>query len=40
MWGMALTYKGEVGDFKLVGKVGYEENTDSNTSAVQRYCPG
>jgi predicted porin len=33
MWGMALTYKGEVGDFKLVGKVGYEENSDSGSSA-------
>jgi predicted porin len=32
MWGMGLTYKGELGDFKIVGKVGYEESTDSNTS--------
>jgi predicted porin len=28
MWDMALTYKGEVGDFKLVGKIGYGESTD------------
>jgi predicted porin len=33
MWGMALTYKGEVGGFKLVGKVGYEHNSDSTSSA-------
>jgi predicted porin len=32
MWGMALTYKGELGDFKMIGKAGYEETTDSNTS--------
>jgi hypothetical protein len=28
MWDLALTYKGDVGDFKLVGKVGYGESTD------------
>ncbi len=31
MWDMALTYKGEVGDFKLVGKVGYGESKDPST---------
>jgi len=33
MWGVALTYKGTVGDFKLVGKAGYEHNADEGTSA-------
>ena len=33
MWGLALTYKNTLGDFKLVGKVGYEKNNDENTSA-------
>lgn len=28
MWGTALTYKGDIGDFKLVAKVGYEQNLD------------
>jgi hypothetical protein len=28
LWDMALTYKGEVGDFKLLGRVGYGESTD------------
>jgi hypothetical protein len=28
IWDMALTYKGEVGDFKLVGKLGYGESND------------
>lgn len=31
VWDMALTYKGEVGDFKLVGKVGYGESNDPST---------
>ncbi len=39
MWGMALTYKGEVRDFKLVAKVGYEENTDTTTSACNTTAP-
>ena len=39
MWGVALTYKGELGDFKLVGKLGYEHNTDSNTSACNTKAP-
>jgi predicted porin len=33
MWGVALTYKGDLADFKVVGKIGYEHNTDSNTAA-------
>ncbi len=33
MAGVALTYKGEIHDFKVVGKVGYEENSDSTISA-------
>lgn len=31
MYGGALTYKGEWGDFKVVGKAGYEKSTDENT---------
>jgi len=26
--GTALTYKGDLGDFKLAAKVGYEQNLD------------
>ncbi len=33
IWDMALTYKGEVGDFKLVGKVGYGESNDPSTAS-------
>jgi predicted porin len=29
LWDVALTYKGEMHDFKLVGKVGYGESTDN-----------
>lgn len=29
MWDMALTYKGEVGDFALVAKLGYGESSDA-----------
>ncbi len=36
MWDAALTYKGEVGDFKLVGKLGYGESTDS--TSIQNRC--
>ena len=32
MWDMALTYKGEVGDFKLTAKAGYGESTDPVTN--------
>jgi predicted porin len=39
MWGIALSYKGEVGDFKLVGKIGYEENSDETTSACSSVKP-
>lgn len=28
LWDTALTYKGEVHDFKLIGKIGYGESTD------------
>jgi hypothetical protein len=31
--GVALTYKNTIGDFKLVGKAGYANNTDENTQA-------
>jgi predicted porin len=40
MWGMGLTYKGEIGQFKVIGKIGYEENTDSNTSACNTSAAG
>jgi predicted porin len=30
MWDTALSYSGEVGDFKLVGKAGYGESSDNN----------
>ncbi len=30
--GAALTYKNKVGDFSLLAKAGYEQNTDDNTS--------
>ncbi|WP_295558523.1 porin [uncultured Hyphomicrobium sp.] len=32
MWDMALTYKGEIGDFKLTAKAGYGESTDPGTN--------
>ena len=28
LWDTALTYKGEIHDFKLIGKIGYGESTD------------
>jgi hypothetical protein len=31
VWDLALTYKGEVGDFKLLGKVGYGASSDPST---------
>lgn len=33
MWGGALTYKAEAGDFKLIAKAGYEHNADETSSA-------
>lgn len=33
MWDSALTYKGEVGDFKLLAKAGYGQTTDENDNA-------
>ena len=33
LWGGALTYKNTIGDFKLVGRVGYAQNSDENTQA-------
>lgn len=33
MWDMALNYKGEVGDFKLVARAGYGESTDPISNA-------
>ncbi len=35
MWDTALTYKGDVGDFALVGKVGYGESTDPTVNSGQ-----
>lgn len=40
MWDMALTYKGEVGDFKLLGRVGYGESTDPGTNGNRCSNPG
>ncbi len=31
IWGGSLTYKGDIGDFKLVGRAGYAKNTDEGT---------
>jgi len=36
MWDTSLTYKGDVGDFALVGKVGYGESTDPGINGG--YC--
>jgi len=33
LWDAALTYKGDVGAFKLVGKVGYGESTDASATS-------
>ncbi|WP_439542918.1 porin [Hyphomicrobium sp.] len=35
MWDTSLTYKGEVGDFALVGKLGYGESTDPGVNGGQ-----
>lgn len=32
LWAVALTYANTLGDFKLLGKVGYGKNSDENTS--------
>ena len=31
LWGGNLTYKGDIGDFKVVGKIGYANNQDETT---------
>jgi predicted porin len=36
IWDAALTYKGDVGDFALIGKVGYGESTDEKSG----FCGG
>ncbi len=40
MWDMALTYKGDVGDFKLIAKVGYGESTDPASQGNRCSNPG
>src|SRR5262249_27586361 len=35
MWDMALNYRGEIGDFKLAGAIGYGESTDPVTNGSQ-----
>lgn len=39
IWDVALTYKGEVGDFKLLGRIGYGESTDSVGAACSSVTP-
>lgn len=36
IWGTALTYTNTVGDFKLLGKVGYGRNSDETISACSK----
>ncbi|MBA2127792.1 porin [Hyphomicrobium methylovorum] len=36
MWGLALTYKKSWGDFDVIGKVGYEHNSDENSSSCSK----
>lgn len=40
MWDMALTYKGEVGDFALLARLGYGESTDATNSGSCTKFPG
>lgn len=40
MWDMALTYKGEFGDFALVAKIGYGESSDASNSGSCTSEPG
>jgi hypothetical protein len=40
MWDMALTYKGEVGDFALVAKLGYGESSDATNGGSCSKFPG
>ncbi len=40
LWDTALTYKGEVGDFKLLAKAGYGEMTDDNNNTNAGSCVG
>lgn len=35
-WGMSLTYKNLWGDFKVLGKVGYGENSDENIGCADK----
>ncbi len=35
-WGLALTFKKEIGDVKVAAKAGYEESTDSDQSACNK----
>ena len=36
LWAVALTYKNTIGDFNLLGKVGYGKNSDENISACSK----
>ncbi|MBY0559262.1 porin [Hyphomicrobium sp.] len=36
LWGVALTYTGQWGDFKVLGKAGYGKNSDENISACSK----
>lgn len=40
MWGVALTYKNTLGDFKVVGKIGYEHNADEGVAACNKLNTG
>ncbi len=40
MWGLALTYKDSWGDFRVLGKVGYEHNGDEGVSACNKIGSG
>ncbi|MGE0053286.1 MAG: porin [Hyphomicrobium sp.] len=40
MWGVALTYKNTLGDFKVLGKIGYEHNADEGVSACNKLNTG
>jgi predicted porin len=39
-WEIALNYRGEVGDFKINGGIGYGESTDPGTNGGQCTSPG
>lgn len=38
LWDVALIYKGEVGDFKLAGRIGYAEYTDEGSGPGSGHC--